>query len=244
MLFFKKKNSKTLDLSWLGADMHSHIIPGIDDGSPDMATSVEMVKALRDLGYKKIITTPHILWEMYPNTPEKIVSGINEVRQAISKEGIEVELHAAAEYYIDEHFEKELTSKQPLLPVSGNMVLVEMSMVNAPMDIMEILFEIQMQNYQPVIAHPERYIYLERNKSFFDKLKDAGYLFQLNLLSLAGYYGASIKELAEYLVKQQYYDLAGTDAHSPKHIEALQKLASSSSLEKLKDSGLIKNHLL
>jgi protein-tyrosine phosphatase len=244
MLFFKKKNNKGLDLSWLQTDMHSHLIPAIDDGSPDLATSVEMIKSLSELGYKKLITTPHILWEMYPNTPDKISSGINEVRKAIDDAGIKVELHAAAEYYIDDHFEEDLKNKAPLLPISSTMVLVEMSMVNAPMDIMDILFEMQMQNYQPVIAHPERYIYLLRNKQFFEKLKDAGYLFQLNLLSLTGYYGVTVKELAEYLIKQDYYDLAGTDAHSPKHIEALQKLASSSSFQKLQDSGSLKNHLL
>ncbi len=244
MLFFKKKSTKTLDLSWLQADMHSHLVPAIDDGSPDIATSVEMIKSLSNLGYKKLITTPHILWEMYPNTPDKIALGINEVRKAADEAGLKVELHAAAEYYIDDHFEEELKNKIPLLPISGSMVLVEMSMVNAPMEIMEILFEMQMQNYQPVIAHPERYIYASRNKQFFEKLKDAGYLFQLNLLSLTGYYGTAVKELAEYLIKQDYYDLAGTDAHSPKHIEALEKLTSLSSFGKLQDSGSLKNHLL
>lgn len=244
MLFFKKKNSKTLDLSWLHTDMHSHLVPGIDDGSPDVATSLELIKGLTDLGYKKIITTPHILWEIYPNTPEKISKGLREVQQAANNQGIDVQLHAAAEYFIDEHFQAELQNKQPLLPISDNMVLVEFSMMNAPLDLMETLFEMQMQNYQPVIAHPERYVYLMRNKEFFDQLKDAGYLFQLNLLSLTGHYGTAIKELAEYLIKKEYYDLAGTDLHGARHLEALQKLAGLSSLERLKDSGLLKNHIL
>jgi protein-tyrosine phosphatase len=230
MLFFKKKNNKTLDLSWLGTDMHSHLVPGIDDGSPDVAASLQLIEGLMDLGYKKIITTPHILWEIYPNTPEKIANGLQEVQQAASNQGIDVHLHAAAEYFIDERFQNEL--------------LVEFSMMNAPLDLMETLFEMQMQGYQPVIAHPERYIYLTRNKEFFTQLKDAGYLFQLNLLSLTGYYGTAIKDLAEYLIKQEYYDLAGTDLHGAKHLEALQKLASLSSLQKLKDSGRLKNHLL
>jgi len=244
MLFFKKKNTKTLDLSWLHTDMHSHLVPAIDDGSPDVDTSLQLIKGLAELGYKKIITTPHILWEIYPNTPEKIGNGLQQVQQAAGKEGIDVQLHAAAEYFIDEHFQSQLQNKQPLLTISGNMVLVEISMMNAPLDLMETLFEMQMQNYQPVIAHPERYVYLSRNKEFFENLKNAGYLFQLNLLSLTGHYGTAVKELAEYLIKQDYYDLAGTDLHHARHLDSLQKLAGLSSLEKLKDSGLLKNHLL
>jgi tyrosine-protein phosphatase YwqE len=162
----------------------------------------------------------------------------------VSEAGLAVELHAAAEYFIDEHFQTELQNKKPLLTLSDNMVLVEISMMTAPLDLTDTLFEMQMQNYQPVIAHPERYVYLSRNKEFFDQLKDAGYLFQLNLLSLTGHYGTSVKELAEYLVKKEYYNLAGTDLHGARHLEGLQKLAGLSSLERLKDSGLIKNHLL
>lgn len=244
MIFFKKKDTKTLDLSWMHTDMHSHLVPGIDDGSPDITTSLQLIKGLTELGIKKIITTPHILWEIYPNTPEKITNGLQEVQQAAPSQGIEAHLHAAAEYFIDEHFQSLLQSKKQLLTISDNMVLVEMSMMSAPLDLMEILFEMQMQNYQPVIAHPERYVYLSRNKEFFDHLKDAGYLFQLNLLSLTGYYGTAVKELAEYLIKQKYYNLVGTDLHHAKHLDGLQKLAGLPSLEKLRDSGLLKNHLL
>jgi tyrosine-protein phosphatase YwqE len=244
MLFFRKKNTKNLDLSWMQTDMHSHLVPGIDDGSQDLTTSVHLVRGLCETGLKKIITTPHILWEIYPNTAEKITNGIGEVREAVKEAGISVELHAAAEYFIDEHFEEDLKKKTPLLPISGNMVLVEISMINAPMDLHELLFEMQMQNYQPVIAHPERYVYLSRNRAFFDQLKDSGCLFQLNLLALTGYYGSSVRELAEYLLKKEYYDLAGTDLHNAKHLETLQKLSGLSTYEKLKDSGSLKNHLL
>lgn len=243
MLFFKNKKSVLSDLSWLQTDMHSHLIPGIDDGAPDLATSLSLIKGLHALGYKKLITTPHILWEIYPNTHDKIINGISEVRQAIQLEGLEVELHAAAEYFIDEHFEQELKNKVPLLTLSGNMVLVEFSMLNAPMDLQEVLFEMQMQNYQPVIAHPERYTYLARKKEFFDELKDAGCYFQLNLLALTGYYGPPVQELADYLLKKNYYDLAGTDLHHARHLAALQKLPSAA-LKKLRESAELKNQLL
>lgn len=250
MMFWKKKKDSGIDLSWLGVDMHSHLVPGIDDGSQDLTTSLELVKGLVDLGYKKIITTPHILWEVYPNTPEIISVGWEDVRKAALEEnsGIkklreDLELHAAAEYFIDDHFIRQLQQKAPLMTLSDNLVLVEFSMVTAPMDLQQVFFDMQMLNYQPVLAHPERYAYLSRKTEFFDDLKAAGCYFQLNLLSLAGHYGTAVQDLANYLVKKEYYDYAGTDMHHHRHLAALQKLPSTP-LERLKDSGNIKNHLL
>ena len=241
MFFFKKKNSDSLDLSWLSTDMHSHLIPGIDDGSRDMETSLELIRGFKKLGYKKLITTPHVLWEVYPNTREIIGKGIEELKSVVAKEGLDIELHAAAEYFMDDHFEEELRKKTPLLCISKNMVLVEFSMLTAPFDMQKIIFEMQMQEYQPVLAHPERYTYLSRTRNVYEDLKNAGCLFQLNLLSLTGYYGRAVQELTEYLLKKNYYELAGTDLHHSQHLSALQKLSSSSLYHKLKDSSLLRN---
>jgi protein-tyrosine phosphatase len=241
--FFKREEAISHSLSWLQADMHSHLLPGIDDGSPDITTSLELIRGFQALGYKKIITTPHVLWEIYPNTTDIIKNKQNEVEREIAKAGIDIEFHAAAEYFIDDHFTDQLKNKIPLLAISGNMVLVEFSMVNMPMDLQEVLFEMQMQNYQPVLAHPERYTYLLRRKEFFDQLKDTGCYFQLNLLSLSGHYGEDVQKLAEYFLKHGHYDLAGTDLHNARHLSLLQKLPASQ-IKKLQDSGTIKNHLL
>ncbi len=241
---FKKKGGKGENLAWLGADMHSHLVPGIDDGSPDMPTSILLAKGLAELGFKKVITTPHVLWEMYPNTPEIIQSGCAALREELQLQNIELELSAAAEYFIDEHFEQAVEAKEPLLTIKDNLVLVEFSMITAPFDLRDILFSLQMQNYQPVIAHPERYIYLRNKKTFFDELKEAGCLFQLNLLSLVGHYGTSVQELAEYLIKKEAYDFAGTDLHSVRQLDALQKVGASPLLAKLKASERLQNHLL
>lgn len=242
MWFFgKKKTEEALDLSWLNADMHSHLLPGIDDGAGNLETSLELIRGLKSLGYKKLITTPHIFWELYPNTPEIIAESLGWLRKAIQEDGIDMDVQAAAEYYIDEHFEAELRKKTPLLTVSSNRVLVEFSMVTAPMDLQQVLFEMQIQHYQPIIAHPERYVYLSARKDFFDELKDAGCLFQLNLLSLTGYYGKGVQELAEYLCKKEYYDFAGTDLHHERHLHMLKKLASNATFARLRDSGMLKN---
>ena len=240
---FKNEERVNEAFSWLHADMHSHLLPGVDDGSPDLATSLQIIKGFSKLGYQKIITTPHVLWELYPNTPEIIQTRLAEVRKAISESGIDIGFSAAAEYFIDDHFAGEINKRAPLLTISSNLVLVEFSMMSAPMDLREVLFEMQMQNYQPVIAHPERYTYLMRQKTVFEDLKASGCWFQLNLLSLSGYYGEAVKQTAEYLLKKKYYDLAGTDLHHEKHLELLRKLPTSS-MKKLQDSGTIKNHLL
>jgi tyrosine-protein phosphatase YwqE len=244
MFFSRKKKGDTLDLGWLGADMHSHLVPGIDDGARELEDALQMLRGLKALGYKKIITTPHILWEVYNNTPERITQGIGDVRAAAMEEGIGVELHAAAEYFIDDHFEEDLLAKKPLLTLSGNMVLVEFSMLTAPMDLQKIIFEMQLQEYQPVIAHPERYTYLARKREMFDELKAAGCFFQLNLLSLVGVYGNVVQELAEYMIKKEYYEFAGTDMHNVKHLELMQKLGGNAQLKRLQDSELLRNHLL
>jgi protein-tyrosine phosphatase len=241
--FFRKEESINHSFAWLHSDMHSHLLPGIDDGSPDIATSLELIKGFHALGYKKIITTPHILWEIYPNTTDIILRKRDEVRKEVSIAGIDIEFHAAAEYFIDDHFSEQLKNRIPLLTISGNLVLVEFSMVNMPMDVQKVLFEMQMQNYQPVLAHPERYTYLLWRKDFFDQLKDAGCYFQLNLLSLSGHYGEEVQKLAEYLLKQNYYDLAGTDLHNDRHLSLLQKIPSSQ-IKKIQESGTIRNQLL
>ena len=244
MLFWKKKSPEKVSLDWLHADMHSHLVAGIDDGAADVATAVALIREMKSLGYGKIVTTPHVLWELYPNTTATIQQGAARVQQALDAEGIDIDYHAAAEYYMDEHFAGLLQKKEPLLTIGGNMVLVEFSMITAPFDLQEMLFEMQLQHYQPVIAHPERYAYLKHRKEFFEELRHNGCLFQLNLLSLTGHYGHTVQELAEYLVKGDFYDFAGTDLHGERHLAGLQQLGGSPLLRRLKESGRLKNATL
>lgn len=224
--------------------MHSHLLPGIDDGSDSIETSLELIKGMRALGYRKLITTPHIMWDMYRNTPSIINRQLDIVRSAINKEGIDIEINAAAEYFLDEHVEDLLKAKEPLLTLSGNKVLVEFSLAFPAMNIKDILFEMQMQGYQPVIAHPERYIYLQGNKEFYDELRDAGCLFQLNLLSLGGHYGKAVNELAHYLLKNDFYSLAGTDLHHAGHLEQLGSLKMTTAINRFLDTTKLVNHQL
>lgn len=232
--FSKAPKAEKFDYSVLKTDMHSHVLPGIDDGSDGIETSLELVRGLKALGYDKLIATPHIMWDMYRNTPEIIKRQLNLLREAVKKERIDIEINAAAEYFLDEHVEDLLRKKEPLLTVSDNKVLTEFSMAFPSMNIKEILFEMQMQGYQPIIAHPERYIYLQRNKEFYDELKDIGCIFQLNILSLGGHYGKSVNELAQYLLRNGFYTLAGTDLHHAGHLEGL----NSSNLGAVLNKGI------
>jgi protein-tyrosine phosphatase len=229
------------ELSFLRTDLHSHLLPGIDDGSPDLPTSLDLVRGMRDLGYTKLITTPHIMGDMYKNTPEIIMGQLELLRRAVREEGLEIEINAAAEYFLDDYFSGLLKAGEPLLTISGNMILVEFSLAYPSHGLKGILFDLQMQGYLPVIAHPERYIYLERNKEFYEELKDIGCLFQLNLLSLNGHYGKSVQELSHYLVKKEYYDLVGTDLHHYRHLEALGNPALVAAIKKIMATGKIRN---
>ncbi|HEY4877201.1 MAG TPA: CpsB/CapC family capsule biosynthesis tyrosine phosphatase [Puia sp.] len=240
--FHKKKNS--LDFSSLRCDMHSHLIPGIDDGVPDLDTSIKLITGLMNIGYKKIITTPHIMWDLYKNNNEIIQSGWRIVKDEIEKKKLPVDFHAAAEYFMDDHFDEIVDNNVPLLTLKDNMVLVELSFVQEPIELKNIIFKLQIKGYQPVVAHPERYLYFGANKSWYDEMKNAGCIFQVNLLSLIGFYGKAQLELAQYLIKKKYVDLLGTDLHNERHLEILQNYPTSDLVSKLVDSGLIQNHLL
>ncbi len=216
---FKKKVYPKTDLSALGCDMHSHLLPGIDDGSPDPETSFKLIQGLTDLGYKKLITTPHIMSDLYKNDAETITSAF-EMLQVGSK--LTSTLFTAAEYYLDDYFDDLLEENTPLLTLKGKWVLVEFSFVTAPVNLKQTLFNLQINGYQPILAHPERYLYFAEDKKKYDELHEAGCFFQLNLLSLTGYYGRGPLDLAEYLVKKKYIDLLGTDLHHDRHLHALR----------------------
>jgi protein-tyrosine phosphatase len=244
-LFSKRnKEQKIIDYSHIKTDMHSHLLPGIDDGVADMATSMECIRGLKNLGYSKLITTPHIFWDLYKNTPDLIKEKENEVLSAIEKNGIDIEFKAAAEYFLDEHFSHLLKKKERLLTLSGNKILVEFSMAYRSLAMTEILFDIQMAGYQPVVAHPERYTYLYKNWDVFYKLKETGCLYQMNLLSLSGSYGKIVKEIATYLLENNLYSIIGTDLHHEGHLERLKKVTLTPQLQSFLDSKEFLNSTL
>lgn len=239
---FKKTIPPPPDLSTLVTDMHSHIIPGIDDGSQSVETSVALVRGLADLGYKKLIATPHILWDLYKNNEQTISPALLELQNALDETDIRLPIQFAAEYFLDDHVEEQMEQHIPLLTIHKNWVLTEFSFISAPLDLKEKLFALQMAGYHPVLAHPERYGYFSRDKTVLDNLHEAGYHFQVNLLSFTGYYGKGPQELADYLVKKKYIDLLGTDMHHIRHLQTLQSATLLTDIIKeIQDSGTLQN---
>lgn len=207
--------------------MHSHLLPGVDDGSPDPEASIALMKGLLSLGYQRFVTTPHIYRELYPNTRDTLQPAFAALQSALETAGLEVSIRYAAEYFLDDYFDELLRDRRDILTLHDNLVLVEISFVQPPMDLDRRLFDLQMAGYKPVLAHPERYNYWHDDRAQWQGLKERGILLQLNLLSLIGYYGRSVAETARYLVKEGLVDLVGTDCHHERHVSALKKGAGN-----------------
>ena len=235
MIFFKKKEIPLINFFPDGfVDIHSHLLPGIDDGAKNIETSIALITKMRSYGIKNIITTPHVLGDLYQNSSDTIKDKLREVQAALQRKNItDVTINAAAEYMMDEQF-SELLEKNDILTLKDNYVLVEMSYFSAPINLYEILFEIQVKGYKPVLAHPERYSFLHNDFNHYYKLKKAGCLFQLNLLSLTEQYGKGVQKISEKILKENLYDFVGTDTHHNNHLELLKKIGTKNNLEKIK----------
>ena len=223
--FFKKKKAEQRGVV-LKVDIHSHLIPGIDDGSQSMEESLSLLKGMEALGYQKMITTPHIMLDAYRNTPEIINSGLKALREAAIEEGLSIEIEAAAEYYLDDGFE-DLLKKGDILTVKGNYLLFETSYFAKPIQIEEMIFEITSSGYIPLMAHPERYRYVKDPAKEYGRFKELGVLFQVNLNSFGGHYGKDAKQKAEFLSREGMIDFLGSDVHHKKQIETLSGVFSS-----------------
>lgn len=244
-IFSRKRNFPVIDLSGICTDMHSHLLPGIDDGSPDVDTSLSLLKGLQELGLQNFITTPHILWDLYKNTDATIEPARLQLQEALVADDNTARLAAAAEYMIDDYFSGLLQQKAALRCLKGNYVLVEFSFINLPFDWKQVFFDMQIQGYQPVLAHPERYPYLFQKKTVLDEIQDMGVLLQVNLNSLTGYYGKAILQQAQVLVDKKLVSFLGSDLHHERHLAALRNSSTLMSLVgKVLDSGRLMNSSL
>jgi protein-tyrosine phosphatase len=240
---FSTSKSFLPDFSAVKADMHSHFIPGIDDGARTLEDSVALIRRMYELGYKKLITTPHIQHEFFRNTPEIILNGLGKVRGALKAENIPVELQAAAEYLIDDGFEEKV-SRGKLLTFSGKYILVELSYFNPHPNLKTFIFNLQVDGYKVILAHPERYTYWFSDFSKYEDLKDRGVFFQVNIVSLARFYPDPVKKMAEKLIEKGMIDFVGSDMHNTNYMLALEKSLKEKSLAKLVASGKLLNNEL
>lgn len=222
-------------------DIHSHLLPGIDDGAKSMEDTIALISKLDTMGVQNFITTPHVLGSVWQNSSDTILDKLELVQEALEKNDLGyIKIDAAAEYMLDEQFCK-LLKERDLLTIKEDNLLVEMSYFSAPVNLFEMLFDIQLAGYNPILAHPERYNFYHQKFDMYEKLKNAGCRFQINLLSLTGYYGPAVKKTAIKLIENNMIDFAGSDVHHEKHVSALQKLGTKANLKLL--DPILKNNL-
>lgn len=243
MFHFFKKFPKKDNLEWLGVDIHSHLLPGIDDGSPNVKTSVKYIKQLSELGLNKFICTPHVFKEVYPNDSKSILPALAQTKSELKAQNVNVKISASAEYMMDTDF-LEILKKGEILPMPGKYILIEMSYAAKNNNIEQYIFELNVMGYKPILAHPERYNYYHNTFDQFTRFKDIGCLLQLNVLSLAGYYGKEVKNVALKLIKKKKINLIGTDLHHQKHLDSLSDFTRSGKLYELLRNTELQNENL
>lgn len=218
MFHFIRKKHFLKDLIPSGhIDIHSHLLPGIDDGAATAEDTLILVQGLQQIGFEQFITTPHIMTSVWDNTAETIGNAHQLAKKELNDGALS--LTYGAEYLIDPNFVKMFQNGE-LLTLKDNLVLVEISYLNPPIQLYDIIFDLQIAGYKPVLAHPERYLYYHRSFNEYHKLKNAGCLLQLNLLSTVGYYGAAVAETAEVLLQRGLIDFVGSDVHHENHLKA------------------------
>lgn len=225
-------------------DIHSHLIPGIDDGAQNMSESIALITKLKELGFKKLITTPHIMSDKYPNNSEIITNGLKKLKKELVKRDIDIDIEVASEYFLDKHF-LNLLKQRDLLTFGNNYVLFELSYTSKPIFLESAIFEMISAGYKPVLAHPERYIFLHKNFEEYKWLKRKGLLFQINLNSFSGYYSKDVQKIANRLAEEGLIDFIGSDTHKERQLNHLQKnLNSHKVMEKIFKNNTILNESL
>lgn len=228
--FFNRKSKP--ETICFHTDIHCHLVPGIDDGQKEPAPAAELVERQREWGFSRVFTTPHVTQDTFENTPETINPAFLRLKDAVEKRGVDVELYHSAEYRIDNFFQRQLKAGN-VNPYPGNYILVENSFVQEAWNFDQLMFDLRLQGFKPILAHPERYAYYFNNSDRYRQIKESGILFQVNLLSLAGFYNREVKKIAESLVEKGWVDFIGTDMHHTRHADAIESYLSSREYRRL-----------
>ncbi len=242
--WFKKTEVRkeiTFDYNNLVVDMHSHVLPGIDDGAQTPEESIMLIKKMMELGITKIIATPHIMADYYRNTAETINGALAVLKTELKKQQIDIDIEAAAEHYFDETFEDRIDNNK-LMTMGDNYVLFEFSFVSMPPNVVPIIQKLKAQGYKPILAHPERYPYIDIEQ--LRNFREWGLNLQINSIALTGYYGKESKKMAETLIDHQLVDFISSDMHHAKHAQAFKDALRMPYMEKLLFEYPLKNIML
>ncbi len=237
-MFFHSK-SREISLCY-SVEMHCHVLPGIDDGATDASVGASLVERMKQWGITHIIATPHVTLGTFENTPETVASALALLKEELLRRNVEIPVTTSAEYRLDDLFFSQLESGIVRAMPGGNL-LVEAPFVQEPLSLDQTLFDLKMKGYKTILAHPERYSYFRHRPERYKSLHMAGTLFQVNLLSLAGYYGKEEKSVAEWFADNGMIDFLGTDMHNLQHADAIEAYLSSSGYRKLLQKLRLKN---
>ena len=221
--FFAKKQFLA-DLLENFVDIHNHILPGIDDGAQSAEDSLEIIRGFSEFGIQSFVATPHIMHNYYPNTSATIKSALSELKNAMLASGLtEVAVDTAAEHMVDDNFES-LLEEGAIMPLRKDYLLVEMSFLQPPIHFEQSIINIAAKRYFPVLAHPERYIFLQKRMGKYKSYKRKGILFQMNMLSLGEYYGKDVQQTAYKLLEEDLIDYLGSDVHNVQQLAAIRDI--------------------
>jgi protein-tyrosine phosphatase len=247
--WFKKKKKDRIEQSEervelpFSTDLHSHLIPGIDDGVKTLQESLGLLKGLEELGYRRIYTTPHIMSDSYRNSSATIREGLADLRRSATEKGLTLEIDAAAEYYLDELLFERL-EQGDILTIGRDLLLFETSYYNEPLQLEERIYEISARGYRPLMAHPERYRYVKDPEKFYGRLRSLGVSFQVNINSLGGYYGSDAREKAVWLARRGWIDYLGSDMHGARQLEFLRKSFKNKAFYEAIDNNNVLNDII
>ncbi len=239
--WFKKKSPQANH--GLATDIHSHLLPGLDDGVKTLEESESIIKIFQQLGYTKIITTPHVMQDHYRNTTETISKALQQVQEHLAKKEYTITLEAAAEYYLDEYLIRQVETNCSLLTFGNNYLLFETNFLSEPLNLNEFIFQATTKGYKLVLAHPERYVYLQNNMSRIEDLIDRGVFFQLNIASVAGAYSKQVQSLANKLIDRGFVHFIGSDCHNIQHAKLIEEVQRSRYFKKALTLPLLNNTL-
>ncbi|MFS4415158.1 tyrosine-protein phosphatase [Maribacter sp. 2307ULW6-5] len=221
--FFTKKTFLSDHLAHL-VDMHNHILPGIDDGAKNVAASLDLIQGMGSLGITDFICTPHIMANYYPNDAQSIGTAHRQLEAGLKEAGITgVRLRVAAEHMIDAHFE-QLLEEDRIMTMDGQYILVEMSYLQPSLNLLDAIASCTEKKHYPILAHPERYVFLHGKMNTYREYKDKGMLMQMNLLSLSDHYGKEVHKAAVALLEAGLIDFVASDIHHTGHLEKLKEI--------------------
>lgn len=243
MFNFFHKSTTSKPLLPYTTEVHCHILPGIDDGAPDPEHALPLLRQMREWGVEKVIATPHVTEASFENTPQTVADAYDRLCREPEFAETGLQLCYSAEYRMDDNFLRIL-QQNGIMPMPGNHILIENSFLQPFWNIKELVFELQLKGFSPILAHPERYAYYHDDKKIYQELHEQGCEFQVNLLSLAGYYNKRSKEVAEWLASKQMIDYLGSDLHNNNHVLHINKYLSGKEFARHMKCIHLKNNAL